>query len=130
MSEEISGPFDVIRSAEAVHEKMTGLMGRHALEKTYHGDLSAIGIGEMLSAGGTVAGSAGYVAIEKVEGALKGRKGTFYLQHTGLMNRGQPSLSIVVIPDSGTDELTGLTGTLDIVIAEGGKHSYRFAYDL
>ncbi|MFT4074905.1 MAG: DUF3224 domain-containing protein [Asticcacaulis sp.] len=130
MSTEITGPFDVKRTAEPVHDKLTGLLGRHALEKTYHGDLSATGTGEMLSAGGTVPGSAGYVAIERVEGTLNGRKGSFYLQHNGLMNRGQPSLSIVVIPDSGTDELTGLIGTMDITIAEGGAHGYRFVYSL
>ena len=127
---EITGPFDVKRTAEPVHDKMAGQLGRHALEKTYHGDISATGIGEMLSAGGAVPGSAGYVAIEKIEGTLMGRKGSFYLQHTGLMNRGVPSLSIVVIPDTGTDELAGLTGTMDIVIAEGGKHSYRFVFEL
>jgi hypothetical protein len=117
MSTEITGAFDVKRTADA-------------LEKTYHGDLSATGTGEMLSAGGTVPGSAGYVAIERIEGILSGRKGSFYLQHSGLMDRGAPSLSIVVIPDSGSDELAGLTGQMDIIIAEGGAHSYRFVYDL
>lgn len=130
MRTEITGPFDIKRTAEPVHDRLTSLLGRHALEKTYHGDLSAIGIGEMLSAGGTVPGSAGYVAIERVEGTLNGRKGAFYLQHNGIMNRGQTTLSIVVIPDSGTDELTGLTGMMDITLAEGGAHSYRFVYDL
>jgi hypothetical protein len=83
----------------------------------------------MLSAITAVAGSAGYVAVEIVEGALEGRKGSFVLQHTGTMNRGSPSLSVTVVPDSGTDELAGLAGQFSIIIA-GGKHSYEFTYTL
>jgi len=124
------GPFDVVRSAEPLHAQAEGLLGRHALAKTYHGALDATGIGEMLSAGTATPGSAGYVAIEKVTGALDGRKGSFYLQHSGTLDRGQPTLSVTVIPDSGTDELTGLKGTMQIVIADGGKHSYVFEYEL
>ncbi len=126
----ITGPFEVKRIAHDVHEGASGLLGRHALDKVYHGDLTATGVGEMLSAGTATPGSAGYVAIEKVTGTLAGKSGSFYLQHSGTLTRGQGSLSIHVIPDSGTDELTGLTGTMQIVIAEGGKHSYVFDYDL
>ena len=43
------------------------------------------------------------------------------------MDRGKPSLTITVVPDSATGELTGLTGKMDIIIA-GGKHSYVFDY--
>ncbi len=124
------GPFDVVRTAAPLHAEAEGLLGRHALAKTYHGALEAKGIGEMLSAGTATPGSAGYVAIEKVTGTLDGRKGSFYLQHSGTLSRGQPTLSVAVIPDSGTDALTGLKGTLQIVIADGGKHSYVFDYDL
>ena len=126
----IEGPFDVKRAVHGVHEAAEGLLGRHALDKAYHGALSAAGIGEMLSAGTATPGSAGYVAIEKVTGTLDGRAGSFYLLHRGIMTRGQGSLTIEVIPDSGTDELTGLTGTMRIDIAEGGKHSYVFDYQL
>jgi hypothetical protein len=83
--------------------------------------------GEMLSAGTGTKGSAGYVAIERVTGKLNDRSGSFVLQHTATMNRGAPHLNIVVIPDSGTEELTGLTGTMHIVIAKG-NHSYEFEY--
>ena len=121
------GPFDVKRTAEAVHAAADGLLGRHALDKIYHGDLSATGVGEMLSAGTATPGSAGYVAIEKVTGTLGGRAGSFYLQHTGTMTRGEGSLSIHVIPDSGTDDLTGLSGTMQIVMKESG-HTYIFEY--
>lgn len=124
------GPFTVKRAAEAVHDRMTGLLGRHTLDKVYSGDLAGVAHGEMLSAGGTVPGSAGYVAIERVDGELDGRKGTFYLQHTGVMNRGEGSLNIQVIPDSGTGDLAGLTGEMKIIIAPGGAHSYEFSYEI
>ncbi|MBW8880691.1 MAG: DUF3224 domain-containing protein [Asticcacaulis sp.] len=126
----ITGPFEIKRTAYEVHEAASGLIGRHALSKQYHGELDATGIGEMLSAGTATPGSAGYVAIEKVLGSLAGRRGSFYLQHNGTLNRGDASLTIHVIPDSATDELQGLKGTMRIEIAEGGLHSYVFDYDL
>jgi hypothetical protein len=104
-------------------------MGRMSIDKTITGDLVATTKGQMLSAMTEVKGSAGYVAIESVEGALKGKKGTFVLQHTGTMNQGHPSLSVTVVPDSGTDELVGLAGQFNIVIASG-RHSYEFTYTL
>ncbi len=127
---QIEGPFDVRRTAEPVHAKSDGLLGRHALDKTYHGALSGTGIGEMLSAGTATPGSAGYVAIEKVTGTIGGKSGSFYLQHNGILKRGEGTLAIHVIPDSGTDDLVGLTGAMQIKIAEGGKHSYIFDYEL
>ena len=104
-------------------------MGRMSIDKTITGDLVATTQGQMLSAMTDVKGSAGYVAIERVEGTLKGKKGTFILQHTGTMNQGNPSLSVTVVPDSGTDELVGLAGQFTIVNAVG-KHSYEFKYTL
>ncbi|MDQ3282696.1 MAG: DUF3224 domain-containing protein, partial [Acidobacteriota bacterium] len=77
----------------------------------------------------TVQGSAGYVAIERVTGTLHGRTGSFAMQHFGTMNRGEPSLNITIIPDSGTDQLTGISGRMNIIIAEG-KHSYELDYTL
>jgi hypothetical protein len=81
----------------------------------------------MLSAGSATQGSAGYVAIDHVTGTLEGRKGSFVLQHSGTMNRGAPSLSITVVPDSGTGDLAGLSGTLKIDIIDK-KHFYEFDY--
>jgi hypothetical protein len=104
-------------------------IGRMSINKSVSGDLVATTLGQMLSAGTEVKGSAGYVAIEKVDGVLSGKKGTFVLQHAGSMNKGSPSLSVTVVPDSGTGELIGLTGEFKIIIA-GGKHSYEFNYTL
>ena len=102
-------------------------MGRMSIDKSISGDLIATTKGQMLSALTDVKGSAGYVAIERVDGTLKGRKGTFVLQHTGTMNQGSPSLSVTVVPDSGTGELIGLVGQFSIIVV-AGKHSYEFTY--
>ena len=104
-------------------------IGRMSIDKTITGDLVATTRGQMLSAMTEIKGSAGYVAIERVEGSLKGKKGSFVLQHTGTMARGSPSLSVTVVPDSGTGELVGLAGDFTIIIV-GGKHSYEFKYTL
>ena len=103
------------------------MLGRFLLTKRFTGDLDASARGHMLSAGTGVKGSAGYVAIDQVMGSLDGRKGGFVLQHSGSMKRGAPTLSVMVVPDSGTGELVGITGTLSINIVEG-KHFYDFLY--
>src|SRR5580658_6327678 len=104
-------------------------IGRMSIDKQFHGDLEATSKGEMLSAMTEVKGSAGYVAIERVTGTLHGKSGSFVLQHSGTMTRGEPQLSVTVVPDSGTGELTGIAGKLTVIIA-AGKHSYEFDYTL
>jgi len=105
-------------------------VGRMSIEKQFQGDLEGTSRGQMLMASSeSEKGSAGYVAIEKVTGTLNGRRGTFYLQHNATMNRGIGDLNIIVIPDTGADQLSGLTGKMNIII-EAGKHSYEFDYEL
>jgi hypothetical protein len=104
------------------------LLARVLLLKKFSGDLVAEARGQMLSAGTSTRGSACYVAIDHVTGTVDGRKGSFLLQHCGLMNRGAPSLSIVIVPDSGTDALTGIAGTFKIDIVDG-KHFYELDYE-
>ena len=102
-------------------------LGRLLLQKRFEGELEASSQVEMLTAMTPVQGSAGYVAIERVTGSLHGKTGSFVFQHTGTMSRGAQQLSISVVPDSGTGELTGLSGTFRIEIVEG-KHFYEFEY--
>ena len=104
-------------------------LGRMSLDKQFQGDLQASSRGEMLAVRTDVDGSAGYVAMERVTGHLHGRAGSFALQHHGLMTRGEPSLTVTVVPDSGTDGLQGLAGRMQIVI-EQGRHGYSFEYSL
>jgi hypothetical protein len=133
MNKRAAGPFDVKINPQPLaleDDKDGAARGRMSIDKQYHGDLEANAKGEMLTAMTGTQGSAGYVAIEKVIGALGGRKGTFALQHNATMTRGEPYLNIIVVPDSGTGELAGLIGTMKIIIAEGGKHFYEFDYVL
>jgi hypothetical protein len=130
MTRHAEGPFDVKTTPIAANDATMGtLIGRYSLVKQYHGDLDATSKGEMLSAGDPSSGNAGYVAIEQVTGTLAGHTGSFALQHMGTMEGGSYKLSVVVVPGSGTAQLTGISGTLNIVIANG-KHSYVFDYSL
>jgi hypothetical protein len=104
-------------------------IGRLSIDKQFHGDLEGTSKGEMLATSGNVDGSAGYVALERVTGTLAGRTGTFALQHTGLMTRGAPQLTILVVPDSGTGDLATLSGTLTIDMSDG-QHNYNLEYTL
>jgi hypothetical protein len=125
-----TGPFDVsLKPLPMDTDSASELLGRMSIEKQFRGDLEGTSKGQMLTGGTAIKNSAAYVAIERVTGSLKGRKGSFILQHTGLMNRGAPSLVITVVPDSGTDQLEGLKGTMTINI-EAGKHSYQLDYTL
>lgn len=126
-----TGKFDVKITPQASDLAPEGPnLGRMSIDKQYHGDLDASAKGEMITAAGiAVKASAAYSAVERVTGALNGKKGTFALQHTGIMTRGTPSLTITVVPDSGTGELAGLTGKMDIII-EGKEHSYVLDYEI
>jgi hypothetical protein len=126
MTTQAKGSFEVKLTPQ---EDKDNAAGRTLIDKQFHGDLEATSKGQMLAAMTSVKGSAGYVAIEKVTGALHGRKGSFVLQHSSTMTRGVPQQSVTVIPDSGTEELEGLSGRMTIIIADG-KHSYEFDYTI
>jgi hypothetical protein len=128
MTNHATGAFEVKLSPQD-DKSDDQTLGRMTIEKQWHGDLEGTSKGQMLTGGDVTKGSAGYVAIEKVSGTLKGRKGTFILQHSATMTRGEGQLTIAVVPDSGTDQLEGLTGKMMIKIADG-KHSYDFEYEL
>ena len=104
--------------------------GRFTLDKSYDGDMIGTAKGQMLSVRTETAGSAGYVAMELFEGSLNGKSGGFNLQHSGAMNRGDTSLTVSIIADSGTGELAGISGTLDIIIDKDGGHFYELSYEL
>lgn len=111
MTKHASGEFDVTMNLQ-VDEKGEPTIGRMSLDKQFRGDLEAVSKGQMLAVMTDVSGSAGYVAMERVNGKLHGLTGTFALQHSGTMTRGTPQLIISVVPDSGTGELAGLSGTI------------------
>lgn len=124
------GTFTVELKPQSEPDTADGVsLGRMSLDKRFEGDLVASGKGEMLTALSPVKGSAGYVAIERVSGALAGRSGSFVFQHSGTMDQGAQRLSISVVPGTGTGALTGITGTFKIDVVEG-KHLYEFEYSL
>lgn len=130
MTNQAKGTFDLSMNPIALHHaEQDASHGRMSLDKRFHGDIEATSTGEMLTAMGSVDGSAGYVAIERVSGSLHGRSGNFALLHRGVMNRGEQELSISVVPDSGTGELVGLSGTLTLDHVDG-QHVYTLEYSL
>ncbi|MBZ5533240.1 MAG: DUF3224 domain-containing protein [Acidobacteriia bacterium] len=129
MTHHAKGEFEVKVVPVADDRAGDQSLGRLTIDKQIHGDLEATSVGQMLTATTAVKGSAGYVAMEKVTGTLQGRSGSFILQHSGTMAGGAQQLNITVVPDSGTGQLVGLTGRMNIIIADG-KHSYDFEYTL
>ena len=131
MTQHATGTFDVKIAPEKPDNppaEASGL-GRMSIDKQFHGELEAASNGEMLSLLNRDIGSGGYVAMERVTGTLQGHSGSFAFQHNATVTRGAPSLSIIVVPDSGTGELTGLSGTMSMRI-ENGQHYYDFEYTL
>ena len=124
------GTFEVKLNPQSSSDQAQAAgIGRMTIDKEFYGDLLGSSAGEMLAAVTAVQGSAGYVALERVTGALQGRNGSFVLQHNGLMARGTQQLEITVVPDSGTGDLEGLAGKMAIII-ENGQHRYEFTYTL
>lgn len=125
-----TGSFEVKLTARQDEEGVGDpRVARMSIDKLFRGDLEGTSRGHMLAAGNPASGAAGYVAIEQVTGRLNGKSGSFALQHSGTMNRGEFSLIVTVVPGSGTDELSGLTGRMSIIV-EGSNHSYEFDYVL
>jgi Protein of unknown function (DUF3224) len=130
MTQQAAGTFEVsMKPLSSTEDPSSAFPGHMSLDKQFSGDLVAVGQGQMLTAMTPTKGSAAYVAIERVTGMLHGRAGSFVLQHSGTMNRGAQQLSVTVVPDSGTDELAGISGSLAIRIADG-KHFYTLEYSL
>ena len=127
---EVTGPFDVKIKPEPTSEVAAPAnLGRMSIDKQFHGSLNGTSKGEMLSVLDKEKGSGGYVALERVIGTIDGKSGSFVLQHSATMDRGKPALTITIVPDSGTGELTGITGFMKIDIVDG-KHFYTFDYTL
>ena len=102
---------------------------RMSIDKQFHGDLEATSVGQMMAGGNEANGARVYVALETVTGKLKGRSGSFILAHRGTMSAKGQALSVIIVPDSGTDQLKGIAGNLDIDIRDG-KHFYSMDYTL
>ena len=129
MISKATGSFTVkLELQPASAQADAAVIGRRTLDKQFHGDLEASSCGEMLAVMTAIEGSMAYVALEKVTGSLLGKHGSFVLQHASQMIRGKPFQSIRVVPDSGSDELLGLEGEMQIDIRDG-EHFYNFEYN-
>ncbi len=130
MSQRATGTFDVKVTPQKPDTQVARAanLNRLTIDKRFHGDLEGVSKGEMLALQADVKGSAGYVALERVTGKLKGKTGSFVLQHSATMTRGETESRISVLPDSATGELRGLTGTMTITVGEDGAHSYAFDF--
>src|SRR5690349_17418695 len=125
----IKGSFEVQAKFEPPFSDEGGVsMGRARFTKQFSGPLTATGEVEFLHASAQAQKSGVYVAIERIVGALEGKKGSFVVHHIGINERGKQSLTVRVVPDSGTGELTGLAGAMTIDVVEG-KHFYTFDYE-
>ena len=129
MSAIAKGFFDVKATPQPAAEGDDPSFSRMTFDKQFHGDLEGTSKVQMLAAATSIKNSGAYVALEKVNATLAGRKGSFVFQHAATMNRGVPNLSITVVPDSGTDQFVGLSGKFSIDIQDG-KHFYTFHYSL
>lgn len=130
MTLQAKGAFDTKVTPHPATDMAEGLnVGRMTFHKKFRGDLEGTSVLEMLGVMDKALGSGGYVALERITGVLAGRSGSFVMQHSSTMTRGKPSQSITVVPDSGTGELTGLSGSMTIDIVSG-NHFYVFDYTL
>ncbi|WP_433498375.1 DUF3224 domain-containing protein [Sphaerimonospora sp. CA-214678] len=130
MTVRATGTFDVKWDEQPPYDERDGAkLARATITKDFSGDIEGSSVAELVKAVADVPGSAGYVAIERLIGSVHGRSGGFVLMHTGLMDRGEASLTVTVVPDSGTGELTGIRGELVIDVVDG-RHSYTFDYTL
>ena len=124
------GPMDVSIEAEPPFLEQDDLkLNRNVVRKVFSGDMAGASEAQMIAAVTATPGSAGYVAIEHFTGSVGGKSGSFVLQHGGLMNRGDGRLEVTIVPDSGTGELAGISGTLEIHNEEG-QHSYALDYEV
>ena len=123
------GTFEVNMEPEPPFLEQDGVtLNRNFVRKEFSGDMAGASEAQMLAAFTGTPGSAGYVAIEHFTGSVDGKSGSFVLQHNGVMDKGDAQLTVIIVPDSGTGELAGISGTMELDNDEG-QHSYVLDYE-
>ena len=123
------GPFDVDIEPDPPFLEQDGVtLNRNSVRKTFSGDMAGTSEAQMITAFTGTPGSAGYVAIERFTGSVGGKSGSFVLQHSGLMNKGDAQLTVTIVPDSGAGDLAGISGTM-VIDNDEGQHSYILEYE-
>lgn len=130
MSTQAKGQFELIWDEDPPYDDAEGAkLARVTVTKKFHGDLEAESVARLITTTSDVQGSMAYVGVERVLGTLHGKKGTFVLQHNAEMRRGTGTLNCIIVPDSGTGELAGVSGTMSVEITEVA-HTYTIEYSL
>ena len=102
---------------------------RAHIQKTFHGDLT--GTGELVYVMMHFEnGLATFEGLEKIVGNLGGRSGSFVLQHSGSYDGEIASGRYSVVRGSGTNALTGLSGTGGFAAGDAAEHEMTLEYDL
>ena len=123
------GSFEVNIEPEPPFLEQDGVsLSRNNVSKRFSGEMAGDSRAQMTAAYTATPGSAGYVAIEHFSGSVHGKEGSLTFQHNGIMDRGEAKLAVTVVPDSGTGELEGVSGTMELNNDEGG-HTYVFEYE-
>lgn len=126
-----AGTFQVsVKPADASEIGKAAGLGRMTIDKVWSGAIEGTSKGEMTTS--AVGATMLYVALETMNVTVNGKSGTFVFAHKATMNSTDPKsgvMDIAVVPDTGTGELKGIEGSLQIVIDKSG-HSYDFSYTL
>ena len=123
------GVFEVVMEGEPPFLEQDGLtLNRVVVRKEFSGGMVGASEAQMLAAFTATPGSAGYVAMERFTGSVDGKPGSFVLQHSGVMSKGDAQLTVTIVPDSGAGALAGIAGSMEIDVEEG-RHSYALHYE-
>ncbi|PWI13824.1 DUF3224 domain-containing protein [Streptomyces sp. Act143] len=106
-------------------------VGVATMEKMYEGEVTGRSATLFTAAYDQGSGVGTYVAMESFEGTLDGRAGAFNFAHSATtLGTDRQSEFFVIVPGSGSGELTGITGSGGIAVDADGTHRVWFEYDL
>lgn len=125
-----AGTFSLDRfDAEDPYDDHDGVkIARAHISKTFAGDLVGTSETDLIMV--SAENPAAYVAIERFDGTVHGRKGTFIVQHEAGGEDGVPWMTWKIVESASTGELAGMRGEGQIIIAPDGGHSYVLDYEL
>jgi hypothetical protein len=130
MTNQATGAFTIDDWEDEPFGEQDGVkLSRVRVTKTFAGEIAGSSTAALVMAGAQE-GSAAYVGLEQVVGSVHDHSGSFVLQHSATMTKDAQSLSLTVVPDSGTGELLGVSGQGRIEIDAEGGHTLILDYEL
>jgi hypothetical protein len=130
------GTFAVVRFDAAPVELRPAIetalpVGVATMEKRYEGGVEGRSATIFTSAFDPAAGVGTYVALESFEGSVAGRSGAFVYVHSATTAGADRSHEFfLLVPHSGTGELTGITGGGGLGVDGDGTHRFWLDYEL